>query len=641
MKFKLITSTGGVGKLHPIDDLCCVVDWPRLVLSLLLLLLLLCSTCRPTRPNYLIIINYCTFVTCNVEISSSCRWPFGRSFGRLECLTCRWLYGDNFPLLGEEFLFNFQEIHFKLCNCGCSTDQASERKRWTRAGTGMLARSCRQEKRNFVSPHTDFNTVPISALASSPDVAHVSLTRRRYSILLTTGRCFLQFFLMEPLYAILESVHIYIPALVAIVCIVVIFYFGLASSSSTSQPPQEYLQEMRSGRAEKTKVKSPSKSTNSKLNKSSKSTKQSSSNKASSTTSNMQKAKGDVPTAAGSGHAKSKASRAREMREERANSDDVEMNEDLTNGWVTVTPRRGKQQNDIDSAKKNKKGQKKKDKRNNSKIRDEDEVSNDRIAGSQAVKRPAVKEQKHGKLLNSNVAAELSLHSEEEIPSVKPEKKNSKKSNKAKRQGKLMFSRRRWWLMSLQMPLWSRKFQIQNSKFQIRRNVASPDGSSDSFALAFDCLCSAEPRFQFASRFVLKLIPSKSFRQLKLMSEEKKAQQATADGPTIFDKIIDKSIPASIIYEDSEVMAFHDINPQAPVHFLVIPKKRLNQLSDATEEHQAMLGKLLLTAKKCANMMLLENGYRVVINNGREGCQSVYHLHLHVLGGRMMKWPPG
>ncbi|KRX92394.1 Histidine triad nucleotide-binding protein 1 [Trichinella pseudospiralis] len=600
-----------------------------------------------------------------------------------------------------------------LCNCGCSTDQASERKRWTRAGTGMLARSCRQEKRNFVSPHTDFNTVPISALASSPDVAHVSLTRRRYSILLTTGRCFLQFFLMEPLYAILESVHIYIPALVAIVCIVVIFYFGLASSSSTSQPPQEYLQEMRSGRAEKTKVKSPSKSTNSKLNKSSKSTKQSSSNKASSTTSNMQKAKGDVPTAAGSGHAKSKASRAREMREERANSDDVEMNEDLTNGWVTVTPRRGKQQNDIDSAKKNKKGQKKKDKRNNSKIRDEDEVSNDRIAGSQAVKRPAVKEQKHGKLLNSNVAAELSLHSEEEIPSVKPEKKNSKKSNKAKRQGKLMFSRRRWWLMSLQMPLWSRKFQIQNSKFQIRRNVASPDGSSDSFALAFDCLCSAEPRFQFASsamlmnkaclepertrlvnvlciltsacftngtdsvalndadgdeidinlfyfkhcelcfpfflcvqikpvkRLVLKLIPSKSFRQLKLMSEEKKAQQATADGPTIFDKIIDKSIPASIIYEDSEVMAFHDINPQAPVHFLVIPKKRLNQLSDATEEHQAMLGKLLLTAKKCANMMLLENGYRVVINNGREGCQSVYHLHLHVLGGRMMKWPPG
>ncbi|KRX17519.1 Histidine triad nucleotide-binding protein 1, partial [Trichinella nelsoni] len=142
------------------------------------------------------------------------------------------------------------------------------------------------------------------------------------------------------------------------------------------------------------------------------------------------------------------------------------------------------------------------------------------------------------------------------------------------------------------------------------------------------------------SRLVLKLIPSKSFRQLKLMSEETKAEQATADGPTIFDKIIDKSIPASIIYEDDEVMAFHDIQPQAPVHFLVIPKKRLNQLSDATEEHTALLGKLLLTAKNCANLMLLEKGYRVVINNGREGCQSVYHLHLHVLGGRKMKWPP-
>ncbi|KRZ08137.1 hypothetical protein T11_12792 [Trichinella zimbabwensis] len=285
-----------------------------------------------------------------------------------------------------------------------------------------------------------------------------------------------QFFLMEPLYVILESIHIYIPALVAIVCIVVIFYFGVASSPSTSQPPQEYLQEMRSGKAEKTKVKSPSKSTNSKLNKSSKPTKQSSLSKASSTTSNSQKAKGDVPTATGRGQPRSKASRAGEVREERANSDDVEMNEDLTNGWVTVTPRRGKQQNEMDSAKKNKKGQKKKDKRNNSKAGDEDEVSNGRIGGSQSVKRPAIKEQKYGKLLNSNVAAELSLHSEEEIPS----------------------SRRRWWLMSLQMPLWSRKFQIQNSKFQIRRNVASPDGSSDSFALAFDCLCSAEPRFQFA-----------------------------------------------------------------------------------------------------------------------------------------------
>ncbi|KAL1234954.1 POTE ankyrin domain family member [Trichinella spiralis] len=218
---------------------------------------------------------------------------------------------------------------------------------------------------------------------------------------------FEQFFPMEALYAILESVHIYIPALVAIVCIVVIFYFGVASSSSTSQPPQEYLQEMRSGRVEKTKVKLSSKSTSNKLNKTSKTAKQSSTSKASSTNNNPKAKSGHVPTGAVGGQARSKGSRAREVREERANSDDVEMNEDLTNGWVTVTPRRAG---------------------------DEDEMgNNDRIGQSHSAKRPASKQQKYGKVVNSNAAAELLVHSEEEIPSVKPEKKNSKKSNKAKR----------------------------------------------------------------------------------------------------------------------------------------------------------------------------------------------------------------
>ncbi|KRZ84275.1 hypothetical protein T08_9611 [Trichinella sp. T8] len=436
-----------------------------------------------------------------------------------KCLTCRRLFGDS---LGERFfffcffsvviLYPFQISRSQLCNRSCSTDAY-----WCRAvdmGRAglLLARNSQHERRNFISLPTNFNTTGFSSGQSD-----------FFRLLLLIARA--QFFPMEALYAILESVHIYIPALVAIVCIVVIFYFGVASSSSTSQPPQEYLQEMRSGRGEKTKVKLPSKSTGNKLNKTSKTAKQSSTSKASSTNNNPKAKSGHVPTGAVGGQARSKGSRAREVREERANSDDVEMNEDLTNGWVTVTPRRGKQQNEIDSAKKNRKNQKKKDKRNNNKAGDEDEMGNsDRIGQSHSAKRPAAKQQKYGKVVNSNAAAELSVHSEEEIPSVKPEKKNSKKSNKAKRPGKffcfLLFrsSRRRWQLMSRQMPLWNRRFQIQNSKFPIRRNVVSPDGSSDPFPLAFDCLCSAEPRFQFASKkkYSTPFYWSSAFRYKKL-----------------------------------------------------------------------------------------------------------------------------
>jgi histidine triad (HIT) family protein len=110
---------------------------------------------------------------------------------------------------------------------------------------------------------------------------------------------------------------------------------------------------------------------------------------------------------------------------------------------------------------------------------------------------------------------------------------------------------------------------------------------------------------------------------------------------TIFSKIIRKEVPADIIYEDDLTIAFRDINPQAPVHILVIPKKPIPQLSDAESEDHALMGHLLLTAKRVAKAVGLDNGYRLVINNGSDGGQTVHHLHLHILGGRQMKWPPG
>ncbi|BAY30234.1 histidine triad nucleotide-binding protein [Calothrix sp. FACHB-156] len=110
---------------------------------------------------------------------------------------------------------------------------------------------------------------------------------------------------------------------------------------------------------------------------------------------------------------------------------------------------------------------------------------------------------------------------------------------------------------------------------------------------------------------------------------------------TIFSKIIRREIPADIIYEDDLALAFRDIQPQAPVHILVIPKKPIAKLADAESQDHALLGHLLLTVKRVAEKAGLENGYRVVINTGADGGQTVYHLHLHILGGRQMKWPPG
>jgi histidine triad (HIT) family protein len=111
---------------------------------------------------------------------------------------------------------------------------------------------------------------------------------------------------------------------------------------------------------------------------------------------------------------------------------------------------------------------------------------------------------------------------------------------------------------------------------------------------------------------------------------------------TIFSKIIQREIPAEIVYEDDLVLAFKDINPQASIHILVIPKKPIPQLAEAESEDRDLLGHLLLTAKHVAEQAgLQKKGYRIVINTGPDGGQTVFHLHLHILGGRQMTWPPG
>ncbi len=110
---------------------------------------------------------------------------------------------------------------------------------------------------------------------------------------------------------------------------------------------------------------------------------------------------------------------------------------------------------------------------------------------------------------------------------------------------------------------------------------------------------------------------------------------------TLFERIIDREIPAEIIYEDDHCLAFRDINPQAPVHVLVVPRKPIPTLDDLTDDDQALAGHLLLVAQKIAAAEGLADGYRAVLNCGPDGGQSVDHLHLHLLGGRKMKWPPG
>lgn len=111
---------------------------------------------------------------------------------------------------------------------------------------------------------------------------------------------------------------------------------------------------------------------------------------------------------------------------------------------------------------------------------------------------------------------------------------------------------------------------------------------------------------------------------------------------TLFSKIINKEIPADIVYEDERCLAFRDISPQAPVHILMIPKKPIESMDKLESEDEAVMGHMMLkTAEIARQQGLSENGYRVVVNTNSHGGQSVYHLHLHLLGGRQMKWPPG
>lgn len=111
---------------------------------------------------------------------------------------------------------------------------------------------------------------------------------------------------------------------------------------------------------------------------------------------------------------------------------------------------------------------------------------------------------------------------------------------------------------------------------------------------------------------------------------------------TIFEKIISKEIPANIVYEDNEILAFKDINPQAPMHILLIPKKQIATVNDIHIDDIELIGKLIYRAKKIAKELQIdESGYRLVFNCNKDGGQEVYHLHLHLLGGRSLNWPPG
>jgi histidine triad (HIT) family protein len=111
---------------------------------------------------------------------------------------------------------------------------------------------------------------------------------------------------------------------------------------------------------------------------------------------------------------------------------------------------------------------------------------------------------------------------------------------------------------------------------------------------------------------------------------------------TLFEKIAARQIPADIVYEDQTVLAFRDINPQAPTHILIVPKNPIPRIAEAGVEDENLLGQLLLSAAKVARQVGLEqSGYRLVINNGADGGETVPHLHCHILGGRHLTWPPG
>jgi len=111
---------------------------------------------------------------------------------------------------------------------------------------------------------------------------------------------------------------------------------------------------------------------------------------------------------------------------------------------------------------------------------------------------------------------------------------------------------------------------------------------------------------------------------------------------SIFTKIIKREIPAAIVYEDDECIAFRDIDPKAPVHILLVPKKEIPSLAQVTENDKTLLGHLMVKASEIAKAEgISDSGYRVVVNTNKEGGQEVYYIHMHILGGRQMTWPPG
>ncbi|KAL9256838.1 14 kDa zinc-binding protein-like protein [Drosera capensis] len=195
-----------------------------------------------------------------------------------------------------------------------------------------------------------------------------------------------------------------------------------------------------------------------------------------------------------------------------------------------------------------------------------------------------------------------------------------------------------------------------NSRPLLRRSLSFSTPSSTSFTRNLSFLITPSSIFSLISppQPSLSLFPSRSHTLTRTIchassanDEEAaaKAAAATRDTgtPTIFDKIIAKEIPSDIVYEDENVLAFRDISPQAPTHILIIPKIRdgLTELGKAEARHGEILGQLLYAAKLVAEKEGIVDGFRVVINSGTTACQSVFHLHLHVLGGRQMKWPPG
>lgn len=136
---------------------------------------------------------------------------------------------------------------------------------------------------------------------------------------------------------------------------------------------------------------------------------------------------------------------------------------------------------------------------------------------------------------------------------------------------------------------------------------------------------------------------SDEVKAAKKAAEEYQLSSVDGAGPaTVFDKLLSNEWECKKVYEDDQALAFSDINPQAPVHILIIPKNRdgLTQLSKAREDQKALLGHLMYVAAEVGKKEC-PNGFRIVINDGKQGAQSVYHLHLHLLGGRQMEWPPG